>query len=129
MTYQEFIDRLPEGVKVPTFTEYTDFIEPVYNYHPAFSGNSGKDRAAKLYSVGGTGIFDAMHDVAEFAKEREARVSEIRRRAFLAMKKREEAKKAYDAAMAESDAAMAELKDAMAEFGEFSKAVRADWEV
>lgn len=129
MTYQEFIDRIPDGVKAPTVTEYTDFIEPVYNYHPAFSGNSGKDRAVKLYSVGGKGIFDAMHDVAEFAKEREHRVAEIRHRAFNAMKKREEAKRAYDAAMAESDAAMAELKDAMAEFGEFSKGVRADWEV
>ena len=129
MMYEEFTSRLPEGVKAPTFAEYTDFIEPVYNYHPAFSGNSGKDRAAKLYSVGGTGIFGAMRDVAEFAKEREHHVAEIRHRAFNAMKKREEAKKAYDAAMAESDAAMAELKDAMAEFGEFSKSVRADWEV
>lgn len=129
MMYDEFTSRLPEGVKAPTFAEYTDFIEPVYNYHPVFSGVNAKDRAAELYRVGGLGIFATMRDVAEMAKDEEDRVTEQRRRAQKLLLARDAAKRAYEQAQAEYDSAMEDLRTAIAESREFHAAVRAEWEV
>lgn len=51
MMYQEFINRLPEGARHPTNSEYKE-IELVYACHPFISGSGheGQEQIARLYS-------------------------------------------------------------------------------
>lgn len=75
MMYGEFTARLDQvGVAesdYPTIHDYAEFIEPVYTYHPVFDVANAKEKCAQLYAVGGLGIFTAMRDVADLAKEQE----------------------------------------------------------
>lgn len=108
MMYDEFTNRLESlGItEFPSVQDYTDTIEPVYNYHPVFDGNDAKLKAAKLYAAGGLGIFIAMRDLADFAAEREEEFNEKRRR--------------YEAACREFEQAKAEMK-------EWREMIRTDW--
>lgn len=44
MMYDEFINRLPEGTRHPTASEYKE-IELVYACHPSISGSGHRDRS------------------------------------------------------------------------------------
>ena len=136
MMYEEFIGRLPEDVKRPTFEEYTDYIEPVYTWHPIFDGNFAKDKAAKLYCAGGLGIFDAMRDTGDMAEELNERITAQRRKSFEPLRRLAAARDALKAAQLEFeeaqaawDAALAEVRTVEQECREFRAAVREDWEV
>ena len=90
--YEEFTRRCVDlGIKSPTIDEYTEVIEPVYNYHPVFDGNFAKDRCAELYKSGGLGVFVAMREDADYAADLEREVQEKDNRAIEALKALEEA--------------------------------------
>lgn len=46
--------------EIPTFQEYKQWIEPVYQDHPLFDDVHGKDQAAMLYAAFGIMIFIEM---------------------------------------------------------------------
>lgn len=80
MIYEEFTERLGKlGVaELPTMDEYTDIIEPVYNYHPVLNTSLAKDACAEMYSRYGIGIFKVLlPEVARFA-EMEQRLLALR---------------------------------------------------
>ena len=93
MMYDEFTRRLKD-VPVPTLEEYTNIIEPVYNYHPALEVPQAKDKCAELYTSCGLGIFKAMRGVADQMAELEHKMNAARHAA-------EESRKVYDAAQQE----------------------------
>lgn len=66
MMYNEFTDRLPEGTRKPTDSEY-EKIELVYANHPSISqrGYEGKDQIARLYAEFGMRIICDMYPTAE----------------------------------------------------------------
>lgn len=66
MMYNEFINRLPEGTRHPTNSEYEE-IEFVYAFHPSISGSGheGQEQIARLYSEFGMRI---IHDMAMTAR-------------------------------------------------------------
>lgn len=66
MMYGEFINRLPEGTKKPTDSEYEE-IEYVYAYHPSISesGHEGQEQIARLYSEFGMRIVRDMYPTAK----------------------------------------------------------------
>ena len=68
MTDTEFLNRLPEGARKPTESEF-DTIQFVYNYHPAIHPAEGKDQIAFLYSTFGMRIIMDMFDTAKRAQE------------------------------------------------------------
>lgn len=61
MMYNEFINRLPEGTRRPTNSEYEE-IELVYASHPSISGSGheGQEQIARLYSEFGMRIIRDM---------------------------------------------------------------------
>ena len=67
MTDTEFLNRLPEGARIPTESEF-ETIQFVYNYHPAIHPSEGKDQIAKLYSEFGMRIIMDMLDTAQQAE-------------------------------------------------------------
>ena len=67
MTDTEFLNRLPEGTRKPTESEF-DTIQFVYNYHPAIHPSEGKDQIAMLYSTFGMRIIMDMLDTAQQAE-------------------------------------------------------------
>lgn len=80
MMYEEFARRLPNlGIsEFPTAEEYTDIIEPVYNYHPVMNVPMPKDKCAEMYAHYGIGIFKALlPEVDEFA-EIEHKLAQLR---------------------------------------------------
>ena len=95
MMYEELTFMLTEmgvpGNKLPTVDEYHDAIEPVYNYHPAFSGTFGKAKCAEIYKAGGLGVFFVMREEADDAKDLEETMRMLR-------EKRDAAQREYDAA-------------------------------
>lgn len=70
MMYQEFINRLPEGARHPTNSEYEE-IELVYASHPSISesGHEGQEQIARLYSEFGMRIIRDMMPTAEKAEQ------------------------------------------------------------
>lgn len=70
MMYQEFINRLPEGTRHPTNSEYEE-IERVYAFHPSISeiGHEGQEQIARLYSEFGMRIIRDMMPTAEKADQ------------------------------------------------------------
>ena len=70
MTDTEFLNRLPEGTRKPTDSEF-DTIQFVYNYHPSIHPVSGKDQIAMLYSTFGMRIICDMYETAKRAQELE----------------------------------------------------------
>lgn len=68
MTDTEFLNRLPEGTRKPTESEF-DTIQFVYNYHPAIHPSEGKNQIAMLYSTFGMRIIMDMFDTAKRAQE------------------------------------------------------------
>lgn len=75
MMYQEFINRLPEGARHPTNSEYEE-IELVYASHPSISGSGheGQEQIARLYSEFGMRI---IRDMIPTAKEAERLRTEL----------------------------------------------------
>lgn len=69
MMYNEFINRLPEGARHPTNSEYKE-IERVYASHPSISesGHEGQEQIARLYSEFGMRIIRDMIPTAEKAE-------------------------------------------------------------
>lgn len=66
MTYQEFINLLPEDTRIPTEKEYK-VIERVYVWHPSIRENAheGQEQMiARLYSEFGMRIIYDMEDTA-----------------------------------------------------------------
>lgn len=107
MMYDEFVSRCEDQlVKAPPMQDYAEFIEPVYNYHPVFDVPNAKDKCAQLFAVGGLGIFTAMRDVADLAKEQEEEY----------MKKLHEFEKIQKS-----------FEAARANFLEWKKMVRSEW--
>lgn len=91
MMYAEFTERLAKlGVaELPTMEEYTDIIEPVYNYHPILNTSRAKDACAEMYSRYGIGIFKVLlPEVARF--------SEMEQRLLALRHQYEEAKAEFD---------------------------------
>lgn len=90
MMYDEFCT-LIGGEKV-TYEEYKDIIEPVYMWHPMFETGmaSDKQKCAKLYELGGLGIFK---DLAPAAKAGEERYDAMTK----ALTEYNEAKRRYEA--------------------------------
>lgn len=70
MMYQEFINRLPEGTRHPTNSEF-EKIEHVYASHPSIneSGHEGQEQIARLYSEFGMRIIRDMTPTAEKAEQ------------------------------------------------------------
>jgi len=96
MMYEEFTSRLGNlGIaELPTMDEYTDIIEPVYNYHPILNTSRAKDTCAEMYSRYGIGIFKLLlPEVAQF--------SEMEQRILALRHQYEEAKAEYDTLNAE----------------------------
>lgn len=75
MMYNEFINRLPEGARHPTNSEYKE-IELVYASHPSISGSGheGQEQIARLYSEFGMRI---IRDMTPTAKEAEQLRTEL----------------------------------------------------
>lgn len=94
MMYEEFTSRL-EGHALPTIAEYTEIIEPVYNYHPALNVGNPKDKCAELYRNFGLGIFRAMREVADTTACMEQENNRLRRAADEARKSFEESNRKY----------------------------------
>lgn len=69
MTYKEFLNRLPDGVKKPSIGEY-NIIEFVYCWHPSISqtGYEGQEQIARLYSEFGMRIIKDMTATAQKGK-------------------------------------------------------------
>ena len=67
MTDTEFLNRLPEGARIPTEGEF-ETIQFVYNYHPAIHPSEGKDQIARLYNEFGMRIIMDMLDTAQQAE-------------------------------------------------------------
>lgn len=68
MTDTEFLNRLPEGTRKPTESEF-DTIQFVYNYHPSIHPANGKDQIAMLYSTFGMRIIMDMYETAKRVQE------------------------------------------------------------
>lgn len=70
MMYREFINRLPEGTRHPTNSEYEE-IERVYASHLAISesGHEGQEQIARLYSEFGMRIIRDMMPTAVKAEQ------------------------------------------------------------
>lgn len=66
MMYQEFVNRLPDGTRHPTNSEYEE-IELVYASHPSISGSGheGQEQIARLYSEFGMRIIYDMFPTAK----------------------------------------------------------------
>lgn len=94
MMYEEFTSRL-QGHTLPTTAEYTEIIEPVYNYHPIFEGNNAKDKCAELYRNYGLGIFRAMREVADTTARMEQKNNGLRRAADESRKSFEESNRKF----------------------------------
>ena len=79
MTDTEFQNRLPEGTRKPTESEF-DTIQFVYNYHPAIHPSEGKDQIAMLYSTFGMRIIMDMLDTAQQAELIESERRQLKNR-------------------------------------------------
>ncbi len=66
MMYSEFTNRLPEGTRHPTNSEYEE-IELVYACHPSISssGHEGQKQIARLYGEFGMRIIRDMYPTAK----------------------------------------------------------------
>lgn len=66
MMLSEFLNRLPEGTRKPTDSEYEE-IEFVYACHPSISGSGheGQEQIARLYSEFGMRIIRDMYPTAK----------------------------------------------------------------
>ena len=107
MMYSEFVSHCEDHlVEAPSMQDYAEFIEPVYNYHPIFDVPNAKDKCAYLYSIGGLGIFTAMRDVADLAKEQEEE---------------------YVKKLHEFEKIQCDFEAARANFLEWKKMVRSEW--
>lgn len=75
MMYDEFINRLPDGTRHPTNSEYEE-IELVYASHPSISGSGHEkqEQIARLYSEFGMRI---IRDMIPTAKEAERLRTEL----------------------------------------------------
>lgn len=69
MMLSEFLNRIPEGARKPTDSEYKD-IEYVYAFHPSISGSGheGQEQIARLYSEFGMRIIRDMYPTAKEAE-------------------------------------------------------------
>ena len=79
MTDTEFLNRLPEGARKPTDSEF-DTIQFVYNYHPSIHPVSGKDQIAMLYITFGMRIIMDMLDTAQQAEMIESERRQLKTR-------------------------------------------------
>ena len=79
MTDTEFLNRLPEGTRKPTDSEF-DTIQFVYNYHPSIHPSEGKDQIAMLYSTFGMRIIMDMLDTAQQAEMIESERRQLKTR-------------------------------------------------
>ena len=68
MTDTEFLNRLPEGSRKPTESEF-ETIQFVYNYHPSIHPSEGKNQIAMLYNTFGMRIIMDMYSTAKRAQE------------------------------------------------------------
>ena len=76
MMYSEF-DRLCKENDIAGATqEDYKLIEKVYTFHPAFSVNDAKMRAAKMYKTFGVVIFEDMHERAVRIEDAEKRLND-----------------------------------------------------
>lgn len=128
MLYGEFKARCEHlGIECPTYEEYTNIIEPVYNYHPAFDGMFAKDRAAEIYKAGGLGVFLDMGGVAEEAKEMELKCQKIRNQFGDAVRMTEaKERELLDVKKRENEAAE-QMREADEQMRAFRESVRKLW--
>lgn len=89
MTDTEFLNRLPEGTRKPTESEF-DTIQFVYNYHPAIHPSEGKNQIAMLYSTFGMRIICDMFETAKRAQEIEDERRQLKLRLQELMQEEEE---------------------------------------
>lgn len=68
MTSYEFIQKLPEGARIPSEEEF-EIITVVYNYHPSIHPVEGKEQIAMLYSRFGMRIIFDMLPTAHKARD------------------------------------------------------------
>lgn len=128
MMYEEFTRRCSDlGIEKPTFEEYSDVIEPIYNYHPMFDGNFAKDRCAELYKAGGLGVFLGMREDAEKAKTMEKECQKKRDAFAESVRKRVQLEQQLRALQKAEAAADAELQKAMGEMSAWRESVRKMW--
>lgn len=79
MTDTEFLNRLPDGARKPTESEF-ETIQFVYNYHPAIHPSEGKNQIAMLYSTFGMRIIMDMLDTAQQAATIEGERRQLKHR-------------------------------------------------
>ena len=128
MMYDEFTKRCDNlGIARPTFYEYSNIIEPVYNYHPVFDGNFAKDRCAEIYKVGGLGVFLAMREDADAAKELELECQNLHNKFGEAVRNVEIKLRELDDAKKAEDEACRSMREAYEEMRAFRESVRNLW--
>ena len=67
--YEEFVEKLPHGIKPPTAEQYK-IIEEVYNTHPLFDETVGvKYKIAQIYCEYGMRLICDMRETAKRAGE------------------------------------------------------------
>ena len=128
MMYEEFTKRCDNlGIARPTYDEYSNIIEPVYNYHPVFDGNFAKDRCAEIYKVGGLGVFLDMSNVAEEAKQMEVKCQNLHDKFGEAVRNVEIKLRELDDAKKAEDEACRLMHEANEEMRAFRESVRNLW--
>ena len=77
MMYSEFSTLCSlHGVDAPSENEFSEVIEPVFNFHPAFDGVNSEENCAKLYATCGIGVFANMMPEAETFEKMETALRE-----------------------------------------------------
>ena len=128
MMYDKFVRRCKDrGIAEPTYDEYSNIIEPVYNYHPVFDGNFAEDRCAEIYKIGGLGVFLAMREDADAAKELELECQKMQNKFGEAIRNAEiKLRELVDAKNAEDEACRL-MREANEEMRAFRESVRNLW--
>lgn len=128
MMYEEFARRCDDrGITRATYDEYTNIIEPVYNYHPAFDGNFAKDRCAEIYKAGGLGVFLDMTAVAEEARALEIKCQKMRNQFGDAVRMTEAKEKELQDCKKQENEAAEQMREANEEMLAFRESVRHLW--
>ena len=128
MMYGELKKRCENlGIHCPTYEEYTEIIEPVYNYHPAFDGMFAKDYCAEMYKNGGLGVFLAMREDADSAKELELKCQKMHNEFGKAVRNTEIKLRELDDAKKAEDEACRSMREANDEMRAFRESIRNLW--
>ena len=126
--YEEFTKRCDNlGIARPTYDEYSNIIEPVYNYHPVFDGNFAKDRCAEIYKVGGLGVFLDMSSVSEEAKQMEVKCQKMRNQFGDAVRMTEVKERELREVRKLEDEAAEQMREADEQMKAFRESIRKLW--